>query len=106
MYSSFDGYIAFIVPALAGCGDHLRLSSKIVEAMEGRELARTVVQECSAGQPTYEIKVYDDSEGKCYFRNEWPKFFVEYDVPEGWFLLFSHRDGTREYFVCIINDTL
>jgi hypothetical protein len=105
-YSSVDGYITFIVLVLAGCGDRLRLPSKFVEAMEGQELARTVMQECSAGQPTYEVEVYYDGEGKCYFRDGWPKFFAEYGVKEGWFLLFSRRDGTREFFICIIDGTL
>jgi hypothetical protein len=101
-----DGYVTFIVPVLAGCGDRLRLPSKFVEAMEGQELARAILQECSTGQPTYDIKLYYDGEGKCYFRNGWPRFFTEYDVQEGWFLLFSHRDGMREFFVHVINDTL
>jgi hypothetical protein len=91
---------------LAGCGDRLHLPSKFVEVMEGQELACTVVQECSAGQPTCEVKVYYDSEGKCYFCNGWPKFFAEYGMQEGWFLLFSHRDGTQEFFVSVINGTL
>jgi hypothetical protein len=94
-YSSVDGNITFIVPVLAGCGNRLRLPSKFMEAMEGQELAHAIVQECSAGQPTCKVKVYYDGEGKCYFRNGWPKFFVEYSKQEGWFLLFSHRDGTQ-----------
>jgi hypothetical protein len=64
-YSSVDGYITFIVPVLAECGNRLRLPSKFMEAMEGQELARAVMQECSAGQLTYDIKVYYDGEGKC-----------------------------------------
>jgi hypothetical protein len=86
-YSLVDGYITFIVLVLAGCADRLRLPSKFVEAMEGQELACAVVQECSTGQPMCEVKVYYDGEGKCYFRNGWPKFFVEYGMQEGWFLL-------------------
>jgi hypothetical protein len=39
-YSSVDGYVTFIIPVLAGCGDRLRLPSKFVEAMEGQVPAR------------------------------------------------------------------
>jgi hypothetical protein len=51
-YSSVEGYVTFLVPVLAGGGVHLRLPAKFVEAMEGQESARGVVQECSGGQPT------------------------------------------------------
>jgi hypothetical protein len=52
------------------------------------------VQECSGGQPPYDIEVYYDGEGKCYFRGGWLKFFVDYGVREGWFLLLSpQRDA-------------
>jgi hypothetical protein len=77
-----------------------------MEAMEGQELARAVVQECSGGQPTYEVEAYYDGEGKCYFHDGWPRFFADYCVEEGWFVLFSCRSGRREFFVCVIDDTL
>jgi hypothetical protein len=92
--------------SLAGCGDRLCLPSKFVEGMEGWEIARTILHECSAGQLSYDIEVYYDSEGKCYFRDGWPKFFTDYGMQEGWFLLFSRHEGTREFFVRVINDTL
>jgi hypothetical protein len=63
-------------PVLARCGDRLRLPSKFVEEMEGWEISRAILQECSAGQPTYDIEVYDDREGKCYFRDGWPRFLI------------------------------
>jgi hypothetical protein len=68
-YISINRYTTFITPVLAGCGDRLRLPSKFVEGMEGWEIARAILQECSAGQPLYDIKVYYDGEGKCYFRD-------------------------------------
>jgi hypothetical protein len=49
--------------------------AKFVEAMEGQEQVRTVMQECSGGQPTYK--------GKCYFHYGWPRFFADYCVEEG-----------------------
>jgi hypothetical protein len=91
---------------LAGCGDRLCLPSKFVEEMEGREIARAILQECSVGQPMYYVKVYYYIKGKCYFHDGWPRFFAEYGVQEGWFLLFSHHDGMRKFFVRVIDDTL
>jgi hypothetical protein len=82
-YASAEGWSTFIVPVLAGAKDHLRLPSQFVEAMEGQEMAYAILQECSAGQPKYRIEVYYDGEGKCYFRNGWPKFFVDYGVHAG-----------------------
>jgi hypothetical protein len=77
-------------------GVGLHMPAKFMEAMEGQDLARAVVQECSGGQPMYEVEVYYDGEGKCYFRDGWPRFFADYYMEEGWFLLFSRRSGTRE----------
>jgi hypothetical protein len=68
---------------LAGCKDRLRLLSQFVEAMEGQEMAYAILQECSVGQPKYRIEIYYHFEGKCYFRNGWPKFFAEYGILAG-----------------------
>jgi hypothetical protein len=32
----------------------------------------TAVEECSSGQPPYDVELFHDSEGKCYFRGGWP----------------------------------
>jgi hypothetical protein len=79
-YVSINGYTTVIAPVLAGCGDRLRLPSKFVEGMEGREIVRAILQECSAGQPSYDIEVYYDGEGRCNFRDGWPKFFMDYGI--------------------------
>jgi hypothetical protein len=105
-YTLAEGWSTFIVPVLAGARDRLRLPSRFVEAMEGQEMAYATLRECSVGQPRYHIEVYYDGEGECYFRNGWPKFFVDYGVHAGWFLLFTRRDGRRNFVICIFNDTL
>jgi hypothetical protein len=61
-YISINGYTTFIALVLAGCGDRLRLPSESVEGMEGREIACAILQECSTGQPSYDIEVYYDGE--------------------------------------------
>jgi hypothetical protein len=50
--------------------------------------------------------VYYDGKGVCYFRDGWSKFFTDYGVHEGWFLLFTRRDGKRNFTVCIFDGTL
>jgi hypothetical protein len=91
---------------LAGAKDCLRLPSQFVEAMEGQEMAYATPRECSVGQPRYRVEVYYDGEGECYFRNGWPKFFADYGVHAGWFLLFTHRDGWGNFIICIFDGTL
>jgi hypothetical protein len=75
-------------------------------AMEGQEMAYATLQECSVGQPKYRIEVYYDSEGECYFRNGWPKFFADYGVDVGWFLLSTCNDRRRNFIICIFDGTL
>jgi hypothetical protein len=77
-----------------------------MEAMEGQEMAYAILQECSIGQPKYRVEIYYDDKGKSYFRNGWPKFFAEYGVQAGWFLLFTRCDGIQEFFIRVIDGTL
>jgi hypothetical protein len=105
-YVLAKGWSTFIVQVFAGAEDHLRQPSQFVEAMEGQEMAYGNLQECSVGQPKYRVEVYYDSGGKCYFRNGWLKFFADYGVHTGWFLLFTHREKAQDFIVCIFNDTL
>jgi hypothetical protein len=51
---------------LARSGDHLHLPFKFMEAIEGKDLACSIMQECSGGQPPYDAEVYYDNKGKCY----------------------------------------
>jgi hypothetical protein len=106
VYVSAEGWSTFIVPVLAGAKDRLRLLSQFMEAMEGQEMAYANLQECSVGQPKYRVEVYYDGEGKCYFRNGWLKFFADYGMHTGWFLLFTHRDKAQDFIVCIFDGTL
>jgi hypothetical protein len=48
-YSSVEGYISFLVPVLAGCGDCICFPAKFVEMMERQKLAHAIMQEGSAG---------------------------------------------------------
>jgi hypothetical protein len=61
---------------------------------------------CSIGQPKYRVEVYYDGKAVCYFRDGWSKFFIDYAVHEGWFLLFTRRDEKQNFTVCIFDGTL
>jgi hypothetical protein len=105
-YTSAEGWSTFIVPVLAGAKDRLRLPSQFVETMEDQEMAYATLWECSVGQPKYRVEVYYDGERVCYFRDGWPKFFTDYSVHAGWFLLFPRCDGRRNFIICIFDSTL
>jgi hypothetical protein len=83
-----NGYIIFVVPVLARSEERLPLPFKFVEAMEGQGLTHAIVEDCSGGQPSYDVEIFHDGEGKSYFRGGWPKFFEDYGLREGWSLIF------------------
>jgi hypothetical protein len=76
-----------------------------MESMEGQEMAYATLWECSVGQPKYRVEVYYDGQGVCYLRDGWSKFFIDYGVHKGWFLLFTRHDGKKTFTVCIFDDT-
>jgi hypothetical protein len=105
-YISAEGWSTFIVLILSGAKDLLRLPSQFMESMEGQEMAYATLQECSLGQPKYHVEVYYDGQGVCYFRDGWSKFFIDYGVHEGWFLLFTRREVKWNFTICIFDGTL
>jgi hypothetical protein len=105
-YSSAEGWSTFIVLILAGAKDLLCLPSQFVESIEGQEMVYATLRECSIGQPKYRVEVYYDGKGVYYFHDGWSKFFTDYGMHEGWFLLFTRRDGKRNFAICIFDGTL
>jgi hypothetical protein len=97
---------SFLILVLAGCGERILLPSKFVEMMEGQELVHAIVQEGSTGQPSYEVEVFYDGKGKCYFRVGWSSFFADYSVEKGWFLLFSRCCETHKFYIRVIDGSL
>jgi hypothetical protein len=77
-----------------------------MESMEGQEMAYATLRECSVGQPKYHVEVYYDGQGVCFLRDGWSKFFIDYGVHKGWFLLFTRCDGKKTFTVCIFDGTL
>jgi hypothetical protein len=105
-YISAEGWSTCIIPVLAGARDLLRLPSQFTSSMEDQEMAYAKLRECSGGQPTYCVEVYYDGQGVCYFRNGWSKFFIDYGVHEGWFILLTHHDGKEDFTICLFDGNL
>jgi hypothetical protein len=74
--------------------------------MEDQELAYAKLRECSGGQPTYRVEVHYDGQGVCYFRDGWSKFFVDYGMHEGWFILLTRQDEKDDFTLCLFDGTL
>jgi hypothetical protein len=94
-YLSAQGLSTCIIPALAGSRDLLRLPSQFTDSMEGQQMAYAKLWECSGVQLSYRVKVYYDSQGVCYFRDGWSKFFLDYGAHEGWFILLTRHDRKK-----------
>jgi hypothetical protein len=74
--------------------------------MEDQEVAYAKLRECSGGQPSYHVEVYYDSQGVCYFCDGWLKFFIDYGVHEGWFILLTRQDEKEDFTICLFDGTL
>jgi hypothetical protein len=72
---------------LAGPQNLLHLPSKFTDTMEGQDMAYAKLREC-------------------YFRDGWSKFFIDYGVHEGWFLLLTRHDGKKDFTICLFDGTL
>jgi hypothetical protein len=73
--------------------------------MDGRELREAILQEVSSDGPPYEVEVYYDGDGDMFFKGDWPCFAEDYDLHQGWFLLFNYHCGTMKFDVKIFVGT-
>jgi hypothetical protein len=105
-YISVEGWSTCIIPVLAGAWDLPCLPTQFMSSMEDQEMAYAKLWECSGGQPTYHVEVYYDGQGVCYFCDGWSKFFIDYGVHEGWFILLTHHDGKEDFTICLFDGTL
>jgi hypothetical protein len=74
--------------------------------MEDQKMAYAKLRECSGGQPLYRVEVYYDGQGVCYFRDRWSKFFIDYGVHDGWFILLTRQDEKDDFTICLFDGTL
>jgi hypothetical protein len=105
-YISAQGWSTCIIPVLAGARDLLCLPTQFTSSMEDQEMAYAKLRECSGGQPMYCVEVYYDGQGVCYFRDGWSKFFIDYGVHEGSFILLTRQDEKDDFTICLFDATL
>jgi hypothetical protein len=97
----------FSLFALAGaqCHEQQRVPLKFTKFMVGQELHEAVLREVSCEGSPYEVEVYYDGNGDMFFRGGWPRFAEDYDLHQGWFLLFDYHRGMAKFDVKIFDGT-
>jgi hypothetical protein len=78
---------------------------KFTEFMGGQELREAIILEVSSEGSPYEVEVYYDGNGEMFFRGGWPRFAEDYDLHQGWFLLFDYHRGTAKFDMKIYDRT-
>jgi hypothetical protein len=73
--------------------------------VDGRELREAILQEVSSDGPLYELEVYYDGKGDVFFKGGWSRFVGDYDLHQGWILLFNYHCGTSKFDVKIFDGT-
>jgi hypothetical protein len=93
--------------ALAGaqCREQQCMPFKFTEFMGGQELREAIILEVSSEGSPYEVEVYYDGNGEMFFRGGWPRFAEDYDLHQGWFLLFDYHRGTAKFDMKIYDRT-
>jgi hypothetical protein len=96
---------SFFTFAGAQCREQQRVPLKFTEFMDSRELHEAIIREVSSEGPPYEMEVYYYVDGEMFFKGGWPRFAEDYDLHQGWFLLFDYHCGTAKFDVKIFNGT-
>jgi hypothetical protein len=73
--------------------------------MDGQELREAILREKSGEGSPYEVEVYYDGDREMFFRGGWPHFVEDYDLHQGWFLLFNYHCGTSKFDMKIFDGT-
>jgi hypothetical protein len=98
-------YSLFFAFTGAQCREQQRVPLKFTQFMDGQELREAILrEELGEGYP-YEVEVYYDGDGEMFFRGGWPHFAEDYDLHQGWFLLFNYHCGTTKFDVKIFDGT-
>jgi hypothetical protein len=51
------------------------------------------------------LEVYYDGKGDVFFKGSWSRFAEDYDLHQGWILLFNYHCGTSKFDVKIFDGT-
>jgi hypothetical protein len=100
-----ENLLSFFAYAGAQCDEHQCLPLKFMEFMDGRELREDVLQEVSSDRPPYELEVHYDGQGDVFCKGGWPRFAEDYDLHQGWILLFNYHYGTSKFDIKIFDGT-
>jgi hypothetical protein len=73
--------------------------------MDGRELCEAILREESGGGTPYEVEVYYDGRGEMYFRGGWSQFVEDYELHQGFLMVFNYHCGTSKFDVKIFDGT-
>jgi hypothetical protein len=89
----------------AQCREQQRVPLKFTKFMDRRELREAILREVSIEGSPYEVEVYYDGNREMFFRGAWPRFSKDYNLHQGWFLLFNYHVGTSKFDVKIFDGT-
>jgi hypothetical protein len=96
---SAGNIFSFFAFAGAQCREQHHVPLKFTQIMDGQELREAILQEVSGEGSPYEVEVYYDGDGEMFFRGGWPRFAGDYDLHQGWFLLFNYHCGMVKFDV-------
>jgi hypothetical protein len=102
---SSENIFSFFAFAGAQCREQQRVPLKFTEFMDGQDLREAILREESGEGSPYGVEVYYDGDGEMFFRGGWPRFAENYDLHQGWFLLFNYHRGTAKFDMKIFNGT-
>jgi hypothetical protein len=102
---SSGNIFSFFAFAGAQCREQQCVPLKFSKFMDGQELREAILREESSEGSPYEMEVYYDGDGEMFFRGGWPHFAEDYDLHQGWFLLFNYHCGTAKFDVKIFDGT-
>jgi hypothetical protein len=89
----------------AQCREIQRVPLKFTKFMDGRELWEAVLREHSRGRAPYEVEVWYNGDGEMYFKGGWSQFAEDYDLHQGFFMIFDYHYGTLKFHVKIYDGT-
>jgi hypothetical protein len=103
--SSSPKIYSFFCIVGAQCREIQWVPLKFTKFMDGRELREAVLREHSGGGTPYEVEVWHDGDGEMYFKGGWPQLAEDYDLHQGFFMIFDYHVGTSKFDMKIYDCT-
>jgi hypothetical protein len=102
-YVPKHGFATAVVPLLAGSRERLPLPASFIGTMGKSPPTSFLIEDGSGGQPLYNVEVLHDEEGKSYLTGGWERFFADYGLERGWFVILTHHAGSPILCIRIID---